>query len=132
MKRLSFTLFLSLFYFCCFAGYDLLFCTKADSLGNCKGKGETFAWKDDKTSLELIVMNKDSIGLPKLKFKLYAMKNDREGELYAELSLYLNPRSLFGVKKMRFYKPGYYKVEVLDDKDGILTTGFVTLSDREE
>ena len=31
----------------------------------------------------------------------------------------------------RFLKK-IHKVEVLDDKDGILTTGFVTLSDREE
>ena len=77
MKKLQFLvvlLFVSLFSF---AGYDLLFCTKADSLGNCKGKGETFEWKGDKTTLDLIVMNKNKIGTKKLNFKLFFMKNDK-------------------------------------------------------
>ena len=31
-----------------------------------------------------------------------------------------------------FYKPGYYKVDVLDEKDGKLASGFVTISERND
>lgn len=132
MKKIVFFLFLFSVTLSSKAGYDLLFCTNADSLGNCKGKGETFEWKGDKTSLELLVMNKDKIDAKKLKFMLFSMKNDREGTLYAELYLYVMPNSLFAMKKLYFYKPGYYKVDVLDENYKFLTTGFVTILDRSE
>ncbi len=132
MKKISFILFLFSVSLSSKAGYDLLFCTNADSLGNCKGKGETFEWKGDKTALEIVVMNKDTIGTGKLKFMLFAMKNDREGTLYADLSLHVMPNALFAVKKLYFYKPGYYKVDVLDEKDKFLTSGFLTIIDRKE
>jgi hypothetical protein len=60
------------------------------------------------------------------------MKTDTEGKLYADLSLPVNARSLFAVKKIYFYKPGYYKVDVLDVNNNFLTTGFITISDRPE
>lgn len=125
---------LSLLTFCFFlshASWDLLFCTNADSLGNCKGAGETFVWNGDKTPIQLIVMNKESLSLDKLRYMVFAMQNDHEGKLYADLTLNVNPKGLFAVKKILFYKPGYYKVDVLDAKDNFLTTGFVTISDRE-
>lgn len=132
MKRLTLLLAVSLFSISAFAGFDLLFCTNADSLGNCKEAGNTFEWNGDKTYLQLIVLNKDTISTNRLKFKLYAMNNDREGTLYADLSLAVPANALYAVKKMYFYKPGYYKVEVLDDKDGKLTSGFVTISERRD
>ncbi len=132
MKRLTLLLAVSLFSLSAFAGFDLLFCTNADSLGNCKEAGNTFEWNGDKTYLQLIVLNKDTISTNRLKFKLYAMNNDREGTLYADLSLAVPTNALYAVKKMYFYKPGYYKVEVLDDKDGKLTSGFVTISERRD
>ncbi|HRG88478.1 MAG TPA: hypothetical protein PLW44_05615 [Chitinophagales bacterium] len=132
MKRLTLLLTLLLFSASAYAGYDLLFCTNADSLGNCKEAGNTFEWNGDKTYLQLIVLNKDTITTNRLKFKLYAMSNDREGTLYADLSVAVPPNALYAVKKMYFYKPGYYKVEVLDDKDGKLTSGFVTISERRD
>lgn len=132
MKRLTLLLAVSLFSLSAFAGFDLLFCTNADSLGNCKEAGNTFEWNGDKTYLQLIVLNKDTISTNRLKFKLYAMNNDREGTLYADLSLAVPANALYAVKKMYFYKPGYYKVEVLDDKDGKLTSGFVTISERRD
>lgn len=132
MKRLSLLLIMLLFSASTYAGYDLLFCTNADSLGNCKEPGNTFEWNGDKTYLQLIVLNKDTITTNRLKFKLYAMENDRVGTLYADLSVAVAPNALYAVKKMYFYKPGYYKVEVLDDKDGKLTSGFVTISERRD
>lgn len=132
MKRISFLLFLFSVSLTSKAGYDLLFCTNADSLGNCKGKGETFEWKGDKTELQLIVMNKEKLGTKKLKFMLFTMKTDREGKLYADLSLNVSANSMFAVKKMYFYKPGYYKVDVLDENDKFLTTAFLTVLDRSE
>lgn len=110
----------------------MLFCTNADSLGNCKGKGETFEWKGDKTELQLIVMNKETLGTKQLKFVIFSMKNDREGTLYADLSLNIKANALFAVKKMYFYKPGYYKIDVLDENDKFLTTSFLTVIDRSE
>ncbi len=132
MKKITSLLFLFSISITSKAGYDLLFCTKADSLGNCKSKGETFEWKGDKTALELVVMNKEKIGAAKLKFKLFAMENDREGTLYADLSLNVMPGASYAMKKMFFYKPGYYKVEVADENGKTLTSGFVTISERIE
>lgn len=132
MKKISFLLFLFTLSLTSKAGYDLLFCTNADSLGNCKGKGETFEWKGDKTELQLIVMNKEKLGTKKLKFVLFTMKTDKEGTLYADLSLNISANSMFAVKKMYFYKPGYYKVDVLDENDKFLTTSFLTILDRTE
>ena len=114
------------------AQYDLLFCTNADTLGNCKGKGETFAWKGDKTYLDLIVMNKDKIGTKTLNFMLFYMANDREGKLYAELDVNIKSDALFAVKKMYFYKPGYYRVDVLDENRQPLTHSYITILDSGE
>jgi hypothetical protein len=77
-------------------------------------------------------MNKEKLGTKKLKFMLFAMTNDREGKLYADLSLNITPNALFAVKKIHFFKPGYYKIDVLDESDKRLTTSFVTILDREE
>lgn len=132
MKKIWLVLALIISSFTSKAEYDLLFCTNADSLGNCKKSGETFEWKGDVPPIELVVMNKDTIATPKLKFMLFAMKNDREGTLYADLSAHVPANSLYLVKKLFFYKPGYYKVDVLDEKDHFLSTGLLTILDHGE
>ena len=132
MKKIYFLLFLFSVSLSSKAGFDLLFCTNADSLGHCKGQGQTFTWQGDKTDLELIVMNNETLGTKKLKFMLFAMINDREGKLYADLSLNVVSSALFAVKKIHFFKPGYYKIDVLDENDKRLTTSFVTIMDRVE
>lgn len=137
-KLLSLTLVRKIFvltlftvgFYTAHASWDVLFCTNTDSLGNCKGEGQTFYWNGDKTPIELIVLNKDGLGLEKLRYMVFNMKTDKEGKLYADLSLTTRPKSLFAVKQIMFYKPGYYKVDVLDGKDNFLTTGFITISDR--
>ena len=103
-------------------------------MGNCKGKGETFEWNGDKTLLQLIVMNKDGLGVEKLRFMIFAMKNDKEGKLYADLSIAIpDSSSPYVIKKLMFYKPGYYKVDVLNALNFVpLTTGYVTITDRKE
>ncbi len=133
MKKIILVLALFSISFYSKAEYELLFCTNADSLGNCKSKGETFAWKGDKTELTLIIMNKEKLGVTKLNLMLFSMSNDREGKLYAELEINkIKPDALFAVKKMYFYKPGYYRVEVLDENHKSLSNGYVTILDRSE
>jgi hypothetical protein len=133
VKRISFILFLiSVSLYSIAAGYEIQFCAGTDSVGNCKGIGETFEWKGDRTSLQLIVTNKEKIPAAKLKLMLFEMKNDREGTLYADLSLRVIPNSTWAVKKLYFYKPGYYKVDVLDENNKYVTGGFVTITDRSE
>ena len=77
-------------------------------------------------------MNKNGLGTPKLKYMMFLMKNDREGVLNADLSLSVSPLGLFAVKKVFFFKPGYYKIDVLDEHDKYLATGFVTITDRKD
>ena len=118
--------------FCSKAQYEVLFCTNADSLGNCKEGGNEFVWNGEKFPLHLIVMNKNGLGTPKLKYMMFLMKNDREGVLNADLSLSVSPLGMFAVKKIFFFKPGYYKIDVLDEHDKYLATGFVTITDRKD
>lgn len=114
------------------AFWDVLFCTNTDSLGNCKGRGETFVRNGDKTPLHFIVMNTEKLGLDKLRYMVFNMETDKQGKLYADLSQKVNAESLYTVKKIYFYKPGYYKVDVLDTANNFLTMGFVTISEREQ
>jgi len=130
MKKLLVACLLTICFSSAQAAWDLLFCTNTDSLGNCKGKGETFVWNGDQTPINLIVMNKDGLGLEKLRFMIFSMKNDREGKLYASLQLNVRAKSLYTVKKLFFYSPGYYRVDVLDTNNNTLASGFVTVSDR--
>ena len=134
MKRVFLILFLFSISIYSKAGYYLLFCTNADSLGNCKGKGQTFDWNGDRTKLDLVVVNKAGLGVAKLRFMIFFMQNDKEGKLYADLSLALpDDRAKYAMKKITFYKPGYYKIDVLN-ADGFLplATGFVTVTDRKD
>ncbi len=131
MKRIVVAILLTVSFSSAHAGWDLLFCTNTDSLGNCKGKGEAFAWTGERTPINLIVMNKDGLGLEKLRFMIFNMKNDREGKLYASLSQNVRPKALYTVKDLLFYAPGYYRVDVLDNNNNQLSSGFITVTDRE-
>jgi len=130
MKKTSFALFLLLFFLSSQAGYDLLFCSSIDNKGDCNGKSETFVWNGDNTSIQMLIKANEKIPTAKLNVKIFLMKNDREGELYADLGLNVVPNSYTAIKKLFFYKPGYYKVEIRDDKGNLLTKGFATITDR--
>lgn len=130
MKKILLCVLVSMCALSSRAGYQLQFCTTIDKTNNCTGKGEVFEWKGTTTALQLMVSNKEKIKGTKLKLILYEMSNDHDGTLYADLSLYVVPNSTHAFKKMYFYKPGYYKVEVRDENNQMLTSSFVTITDR--
>lgn len=130
MKKILLCTLAVIFSASSYAGYSLQFCTAVDKANNCKGKADVFEWTGTTTALQLLVSNKDKIKGNKLKLVLYEMSNDHDGTLYADLTLYVVPNSSFAFKKMYFYKPGYYKVEVRDESNHILTDAFVTITDR--
>jgi hypothetical protein len=112
------------------AGYDISICDSIDNKGNCYGKSDLFHFTGDKMSLKVLVYNKQMLGTSKLLFKLYLMKNDRQGDIFAELSSSVKPEWFAAVKKMYFVKPGYYKLDVLKADKTPIGSVFFTLSDR--
>jgi hypothetical protein len=112
--------------------YEILFCDHIDSAsGKCKGKAEEFKWTGDKMTLATVVINKDRLNTTKINYKVFFMKNDREGELAAELSAKTRASWFSVTKKIYFFKPGYYKVDVYNADNKLIVSGFVTISDRD-
>ena len=112
------------------AGYDISICDSIDRKGLCHGKSDVFPFTGDKMTLQVLVHNKDMLGTSKLRYKLYMMKNDREGEIFAELSSSVKPEWFAAVKKLYFVKPGYYKLDVFKADNTQIGSLFFTLSDR--
>lgn len=112
-------------------GYELFFCTGLDSNGNCKNKGEEFNWGNgENTSLIAILENHNKLNTSKVKFKVYNMKNDHDGELFAELNTYAKPYWTAALKKIYFVKPGRYMVEAYSVNETLLATQYVVITDR--
>ena len=80
--------------------------------------------------LQVILLNKDHLGTNKVYYRVYFMKNDHDGELFAELSSITRANDFYTVRSITFVKPGYYKVDVFDANNNRLTSGSVTISDR--
>ena len=130
MKKILITPLFVLFVFAANAEWDMLFCTNADSLSTCKPSGEQFARTSNETPLQVMVMSKDALGVDKLLYMIFLMKNEKEGNLYADLTLTIDPNALFAVKRIKFYRPGTYKIDVLDAATNKpLTTGKVTITE---
>jgi hypothetical protein len=130
MNRLLLTVVLSTVFTVARADWDMLFCLNADSVSTCKGRGETFIYNKDNNSLQVMVINKESLKVDKLSFMIFMMKTEKEGTLYADLTQVVTPDALFAVKKIKFYKPGTYKIDVLDaSTHSPLTTGTVTITE---
>lgn len=134
MKNIAVLLLLVLLGFGAKAGgYEILFCDHIDSIsGKCKGKAEEFKWNGDKVTLSTVVINKDKLNTTKISYKVFMMKNDREGELAAELSAKTRTSWFSVTKKIYFFKPGYYKVDVFNADNKLIVSGFVTITGREE
>ena len=113
------------------SGYEIIFCTKLDSIGRCKGKADEFTWNGDKMQLLSVVKNKSKLKTTKLNYKVFLMKNDHDGELAAELTAHTKTYWSSAVKKIYFFKPGYYKIDVYDATNKLIVTGFVTITERE-
>ena len=100
-------------------------------MGRCKGKADEFVWTGDKMQLSSVVKNAEKLKTTKISYKVFLMKNDREGELAADLTRQVKPSWNLAVKKIYFFKPGYYKVDVYDSANVLIVTGFVTITERE-
>jgi hypothetical protein len=130
MKHLVFMALLFLSANKLLAGFDISICDSIDRKGFCQGKSDEFRYTGDKMKLQVLVHNKDMLRTSKIVFKLYLMKNDRDGEISAELSSPTRPDWFAVVKKLYFFKPGYYRLDVFKaDQTEIGSVSF-TLTDR--
>ena len=112
------------------AGFDISICDSVDKKGSCIGKNDLFHFSGDKMHLQVLVHNKEMLGTGKIVYKLYLMKNDHEGEISAELSSPTRPDWFAVVKKLYFFKPGYYRLDVFKADNTKISSTFFTLSDR--
>jgi hypothetical protein len=112
------------------AGYEIRFCDSIDVKGHCKGKADHFNLNGERIKLQVMVFNAEQLGTNKLSYRIFFMKNDREGELTAELSVYTRPDWQSASKQVYFFKPGYYKVDIFNEKDEMIASDYVTITDR--
>lgn len=114
-----------------YAQWQLDFCA-GDSAETCIGKSDIFYWNGETVTIYLIVSHTDSIGTSKLQYRVYDMIGEKSGEIYADLKVHARPAWKRVWKKLYFVKPGYYKVEVYNERAQLLTSGFVTITDRRD
>jgi hypothetical protein len=113
-----------------FAGYDVLFCNGTDSLGNCKESTDEFKWNGEEMRIHTLVLNKDGLNTTKLSFKVFEMKNRTDADLAADLSENISPKLLYAEKDILFFKPGLYKVDIYNAANSLISTSFITITDR--
>lgn len=112
-------------------GYELSFCTAVDKEGYCNGKSDIFRWTGEKMKMQCLVYNKDGLKTSKLYYKLFLMRNDHDGELAAELTIYTKPEWFYIEKKVYFFKPGYYKMDVYNAGNVLIGSLYITITDRD-
>ena len=130
MKRLTFVVLMLLSASPVFAGYEISVCDSINKKGQCAGKNDLFHYTGDRMRLYAMVYNKEMLGTPKVYFKLYEMTNDHDGVISAELSTEVKPGWFAVVKRLYFFKPGYYKLDVYNANSVKIGTQFITISDR--
>ncbi len=113
------------------AQWELVFCA-TDSGGVCHGKADLFVWNGENLAVFARLDSKNGFTEGKLLFKVFEMKNDLGGEIYAEVKTAVKAEAKYAFKKMYFVKPGYYKVEVYDEKLNRLASEYITITDRPE
>ena len=130
MKQIVFALLFMLSAGKVFAGYEISICDSIGKGGACVGKNDVFHFTGDKMKLMALVYNKDLLNTTKIIYKVYLMKNDNDGELYADLTGNIQNGWISTAKKMYFFKPGYYKLDVFKADHSKIGSVFFTLSDR--
>jgi hypothetical protein len=113
-----------------FAGYDVLFCLGADSLGNCKESADEFKWNGGQMKIHTLLLNKDGLNTTRLSFKVFEMKSKGDPDLAADLSETVAPKRLYAEKDILFFKPGRYKVDIYNAANNLISSSFVTITDR--
>lgn len=112
------------------AQWELIFCT-SDS-ADCQGKSDLFIWNGEATVVYGLLKNKNELAVTKLEYRIYEVKNDVTEKLYARVKTFPAPSLNWATKKIYFVKPGYYRVEVYDEKLSRLASEYVTITDRPE
>lgn len=132
MKKLSLTA-ITLFLFACAkaGGWELTFCER-DSAGVCLGESESFYWGEGQTRVFAMVKNENGLLGMKLQFKVFETQGSESSDIYADLKTYTRPEWTSVSRRISFIKPGYYKVEVYDERQHRLASRFVTITDRPE
>lgn len=111
--------------------WQLSFCTDIDTVVNkCPDNASEFQWNDEKLPLYITVTNGEKLNIDKVFYKIFDMKNDKEGEIYAELRSATRPEWKSVNKRIYFIKPGYYKIELYDISNKRLTEAYITIMGR--
>lgn len=111
--------------------WQMSFCTELDTtVKTCANNASEFQWKDEKLPLYITVTNGESLNIEKLFFKIFDMKNDKDGEIYADLRSSTRPEWKNVNKRIYFVKPGYYKIELYDISNKRLAESFITIMGR--
>lgn len=78
-----------------------------------------------------MLTNKEGLKTEKIRFMIFFMKTDTQGDLYADLSLYIqDPEATDAVKRVMFHKKGTFRIDVLDAAtNNPLTSGIITVAD---
>lgn len=113
------------------AQWQLQFC-QSDSNNSCLGKSDLFIWNGENTVVFALIKSENGFSAGKLQFKVFDMHNDLTGDIYAEVKANVKEGSKQVFKKIYFVRPGYYRVEVYDEKINRLAVEYITITDRLE
>lgn len=111
--------------------WQMSFCTELDSsIKACPYNAAEFQWNDEKLPLYITVTNGEKLNIDKIFYKIFEMKNSKDGEIYAELRSATRPEWRNVNKRIYFVKPGYYKIELYDIANKRLAESFITIMGR--
>jgi hypothetical protein len=130
MKQFSLAVLLLIFAIQVRAGFQVSVCDSVDKKGICVGKNDIFRFTGDKMRLYVSVYNPQMLNTTKVIYRLYEMQNDHDGDIAAELSSYAKPEWFVVVKSLYFFKPGYYRLDVLKADKSKINSTFITITDR--
>lgn len=111
--------------------WQILVCTDIDTVAKqCATNASEFQWNDEKLPLYLTITNGEKLNIDKIFYKIFDMKNDKDGEIYAELRSATRPEWKSVNKRVYFVKPGYYKIELYDISSKRLAEAYITVMGR--
>lgn len=111
--------------------WQMSFCADLDTtIKACATNASEFEWNDEKLPLYITVTNGEKLNIDKIFYKIFEMKNSKEGEIYAELRSATRPEWKCVNKRIYFVKPGYYKIELYDIANKRLAESYITIMGR--
>lgn len=111
--------------------WQISVCTELDTtIKQCVANASEFQWNDEKLPLYLTITNGEKLNIDKIFYKIFDMKNDKDGEIYAELRSATRADWKSVNKRVYFVKPGYYKIELYDISNKRLAETYITVMGR--